>query len=192
MRRSARSALRALATATILAVASAGVLVTSSPAAHAAPLVEAATFSGTFHSTCDLPIGLEGPENGPYSCSHTATSVGCAAVVDTGPVQTLVKVCHADLTSGTTSGSADVVSPPFEAWTCRNGAGTGTFRYQPSSADPAFVFPVNLVVLGGDVSITGSYTQTGTGRTVVVRAHFPAVCAYDTNAEGYSGTVSAV
>lgn len=161
------------------------------PSALAAP-VDAATFSGTFHSTCTLPEGPEGPESGPYSCAHTATSIGCAAVADTGPVTAYVKVCHADLTSGSTSGSATPTPIWFGYWTCDNGAGTGTFRYQPSSADPAFVFPVNLAVIEGSVVISGSYTQAGTGRTIVVRAHFPAICAYDTTAGDYAGDVTPV
>lgn len=166
--------------------------VAAAPTAHAKPLFEVASFSGTFHTTCNLPIGLEGPEDGPYSCAHSATSVACAAVVDTGSVGGYAKLCRADLTSGSTSGSAEAVWPPYEAWSCQNGAGTGTFRYQPSPTDASFVFPVNLVVLGSDVNITGSYTQAGTGRTVVVRAHFPAYCTYDVTAPGYEGTVTPV
>lgn len=161
--------------------------------AHAAPLLEAATFSGTFSSTCDLPIGLEGPEDGDYSCDHRATSVGCAAVVDTGTVTSYVKVCRADLTSGKTVGSASVVWPPYEVWTCENGAGTGMFRYQPSTAESAvFTFPVNLSVTGHNVIVTGSYTQAGTGRHIVVRAQFPAVCVYQTTGGDYAGTVTPI
>lgn len=172
----------------VLAVVAAGVLPQT---AHAAPLIEAATFAGTFNTTCKMPIGLEGPYDGPYSCDHKATSVGCAAVVDTGAVTSYVKLCRADLTAGRTIGSATVVRPPFEAWTCDNGAGTGSFRYQPSTAESAvFTFPVTLDVFGGNVVITGSYTQAGTGRHIVVRAHFPAVCAYQTTGGGYEGTVT--
>lgn len=177
-----------------IAVTAALVAGLSAPAtAHAAPLIEAATFTGTFSSTCNLPMTLEGPVDGPYSCDHKATSVGCAAIVDTGNVTTTVKLCRADLTSGKTTGSASVVWPDVEYWTCDNGAGTGTFRYQPSTSESAvFTFPVNLAVTGHNVVITGSYTQAGTGRHIVVRAQFPAVCAYQTTGGDYIGTVTPV
>lgn len=161
--------------------------------AQAALSVEAASYAGTFTSTCTLPVTLEGPQNGPYTCRHTARSAACAAVADTGSVTTHAKVCGADLTSGSTAGSATAVARPWEVWTCDNGAGTGTFRYQPATSEPlVFTFPVTLTVADGVVVVAGSYTQAGTGRHIVVRAYFPAACAYNTTAPGYTGTVSAL
>lgn len=178
--------------ATIAATTIGAALVFAAPAAQAAP-VDAATFSGTFRSTCTVPNGYEGPKNGPYTCSHTATSLACAAVADTGSITAYAKVCRADLLSGSTAGSASVVWPGVSVWTCDNGAGTGTFRYQPSTAESlAFSIPVNLVVIGQQVVVSGSYTQAGTGRHIVVRAHFPAVCASNTTGGDYAGTVTPV
>jgi hypothetical protein len=166
-------------------------LVLAAPATYGAVTVDAAAFSGTAYSQCDLPDTPEGPTNGPYSCEHTALSLTCAAVADTGPVTTYVRACRGDLVSGRTAGSASVVEPGHPAWTCDNGAGTGVFSYRPSLAEAAIEFPVNLVVLGGDVVVSGSYTQAGDSRTVVVRAHFPAVCAYGATG-GYAGHISPV
>lgn len=164
----------------------------AAPPAGAAVSAEAASYAGTFTSTCTMRVTLEGPQNGPYTCRHTTRSTACAAVADTGSVTTYAKVCRADLTAGSTAGSATAVARPWEVWTCDNGAGTGTFRYQPSTSDPlVFSFPVTLTVADGDIAASGSYTQAGTGRHIVVRAHFPAVCAYNTTAAGYAGTVSA-
>lgn len=161
--------------------------------AQAAAGVEYGSFSGTWQSTCKMPKNIEGPANGPYSCAHKATSTACAAVADTGTVTTTAKLCRADLTSGTTTGAANVIWPPYEAWTCANGSGSGFFRYQPSTSESlVFTFPVYLDVTGSQVVVTGSYTQAGTGRHIVVRATFPAVCAYNTSGVGYHGAVTPV
>lgn len=165
-------------------------LIRAAAPAVAAP-VDTAAFSGTFHTHCTMPFGPEGPYTGAYSCTHSTMSMSCAAVVDTGAVTTYAKVCRADLTSGSTAGTAAVVASGVSEWTCQNGSGPGMFRYQPSPVDPALPFPVWLSVTGPYVVVSGSYTQAGTGRTVVVRAHFPAVCTFDTTAYGYDGTITA-
>jgi hypothetical protein len=181
MTRSLRTALVALA-AFPLAFA---------PAAHAG--VDTAAFSGAFKSTCSLPVGADGePVRGPYSCTHSATSTACSAVADTGAVTAYVKLCKANLTSGKTAGAATPTGYYYGYWTCDNGSGTGSFTYQPSTNESAsFTFPVNLTVDHDVIVITGSYTQAGTNRHIVVNARIPAVCAYGTQAPaGYEGAVT--
>lgn len=183
-----RSALRT----TILLAGVLCVPALATPAGAAATSLDYGSFSGSWATTCSLPTGPEGPRDGAYSCQHTAKSTACAAVVDTGSVTTTAKLCRADLTSGTTTGSADAVSPPWEAWTCTNGSGDGWFRYQPSTSESlAFTFPVRLEVEGPLILVTGSYTQAGTNRHIVVRASLLASCSYNTGAsEGWRGEVT--
>lgn len=166
--------------------------VATAPAAEAA--VDIGSFSGGFTSTCTLPEGPEGPISGPYTCDHKATSVACAAVADSGAVTAYAKLCKADLTSGKTRGAATPRPSFWYGWSCANGSGTGTVNYQPSTAEAlVFAIPVNLVVAGEHIVISGSYTQAGTGRHVVVRAQIPAICAWNTVVPtGYDGTVAPV
>jgi hypothetical protein len=160
--------------------------VLTAPAASAR--LEVASFSGSFHSTCTLPWGPEGAIAGPYRCNHTATSVGCAAVVDSDSSH--ANLCRADLLSGSTAGWATPTLIWYGDWTCDYGSGTGTFRYQPSPSASAFTFPVTLDVVDNDtIQITGYYFQGD--RTIVVRATMPARCTYDTNwPAGYHGAVT--
>ncbi len=188
---STRAAVTAVATLPFL-----GAVLGLAPGALAST-VESASFGGGWTTKCTLPIVPgEGPQSGPYTCNHTAKSVHCAAVVDTDTVNVSAKVCRADLVSGKTTGYADLVSgPPYPtAWTCANGAGTGTFVYRPSTSESTtFTFPVTLTVEGNGSTlvIAGSYVQSGTGRTVVVRATMPAACSVGTSSpHGYSGTVA--
>jgi hypothetical protein len=165
-------------------------LLTAAPSAHAD--VDIAAFTGTFQSNCAMPYGPEGPQSGPYTCNHSAMSVACAAVVDTGTAGAHVDRCRADLTSGYTMGHASLATSSVGEWRCDDGFGAGTFRYYPSAAEPALIFGVYLTVVGGDVLVDGSYVQAGTNRLIVVRAHFPAVCAAETSGPGYVGTVTPV
>lgn len=175
-----RAALAALATAALGLCARASAVTPSHP--------DAVAYAGTFHTSCSLPSPQ--PASGPYSCTHSARAVGCAGVADSGTAAGLAKVCRADLVRGRTRGSASLAASGYSLWTCDNGAGTGTFVYQPSPTEPAFRVPVNLVVLGGEVVVSGSYVQPRTRRTVVVRAHFPAVCSWETSVGGYTGVVN--
>lgn len=170
-------------------------LLAAGPAAHA-NTVDGAAYTGSWASRCTLPITAEGPQSGPYTCNHTAASVACASVVDTDNVTASAYLCRANLVSGKTTGHADLRSDtPFPtAWTCANGSGTGSFAYQPSTtSSTTFVFPV---VLSYDpktqlIQITGSYVQSGSGRTIAVDAVMPGVCSVGASApSGYEGTVA--
>jgi hypothetical protein len=159
------------------------------PASLAIPIVDAGPFAGGFTSICSLPFAHAG--GGHYSCNHTAISLGCAAVANTGATTDHVRLCRADLLSGSTAGDTTEVSG--RTYTCDNGAGTGRFRYRPSSFEAPVTFDVNLIVVGNSIVISGSYTQVSTGRTVVVRAHVPAVCAAVTaSPAGYEGVINPV
>jgi hypothetical protein len=181
---------RALVRSALVAPIAVAAVVATAPGALATT-ADAAVFSGGYHTDCDLPYGSEGPKDGPYTCDHTATSVACASVVDSTTGGAHVDLCRANLVAGHTSGAARSLSSYYAAWECQNGAGSGTFAYQPSASSPTFVFPVTLVVLGDNLVVNGSYVQGGTGRTIVVRATFPATCVAQIDSPtGYHGSVN--
>jgi hypothetical protein len=168
----------------------AAALASVAPTASATPArADVVPFAGYFSTTCSMPTQGTSPTSGAYSCRHTTWSTGCGAVaMKTGPNGP--GFCQVDLLRTRTRGTATNVAGR-SVWTCDNGAGTGVVAYRASAGDPAIHIPVNLVVLAGTVVVSGSYDD-GSGRTVTVRAQFPATCSWLTQAPGYIGDITPV
>jgi hypothetical protein len=188
MTRTIRSALTLLAGVPLFV---AGAL--AAPAS--ATTVDVANFSGSWQTHGLLPHTFDGsPATGPYSCQHSAHSVECSAIVDSDAAKANVRICVANLNSGTTGGNASGYAIGFtNIWSCTDGWGSGSFSYKPDPTAPPLTFPVDLTVQGGFVQINGFYRSDADNRTVVVRAYFPAYCSSDvSSAEGFVGTVNPV
>lgn len=167
------------------------VLVCASPATATVSLApaDAAAYHGLFHTSCSMPMSASGARSGDYRCDHTAWALQCSGIADSGSPASWAKSCRATLVASRTRGHASVASGGA-LWTCDDGTGSGLVDYQPSPLERTVRVPVTLAVTGDSVVVDGTYRQARTGRTIVVRARFPAVCSWDTQIAGYSGTVS--
>lgn len=151
-----------------------------------------AVFSGTFSTTCTLPV-VPRPASGPYSCRHEARSAVCGAAVAGGAAAGWPKTaCRVDVVRAQTRGTASHPADGLALWTCDDGSGRGQVTYQTGPGDRPMFIPVTVAMVGSQLAVDGTYVQRGTGRTVTVRARFPAFCAWGTGAYGYHGTITTI